>query len=61
MFTMVDELFDRQYQSGRGELNAAIVGSLARLGHAVSNAFEVLAKIEYESPWTLKSKKARCN
>ena len=29
MVTMVDEIFDRHYQEGRNELNAAL-GSLAR-------------------------------
>jgi hypothetical protein len=61
MLTMVDEIYDRLYQDGRGELNAAINGAFARFGKAVSNAFNVLQRIEYDSPWTAKAKRVRCN
>ena len=59
MFTMVDEIFDRHYQQGRNELNAAIVGAASRLGRAITNAFEVLNRIEYSAPWAAKAKRAR--
>jgi hypothetical protein len=59
MVTMIDEIFDRDYQAGRAELNAAISGGFARLGSAVSNAFRVLNRIEYESPWRARSRRAR--
>jgi hypothetical protein len=61
MVTMVDELYDRQYQDGREQMNAALVSAFSRLGHAVREAFEVLVKIEYQSPWTVKSRKVRSN
>ena len=61
MVTMVDEIYDRHYQDGRGQLNAALGSAFARFGHAVREAFEVLVKIEYQSPWTAKTRKARCN
>jgi hypothetical protein len=59
MFTMIDEIFDRNYQAGRNELNAALLGAISRFGHAVSNAFTVLNRIEYSAPWTLKQRRAR--
>lgn len=59
MVTMVDEIFDRQYQAGRKELHAAIADAVARFGQSVGKAFEVLVKIEYQSPWTAKTKRAR--
>jgi hypothetical protein len=59
MFTMVDEIFDRHYQAGRNELNAAIVSGAARFARAISNAFEVLNRIEYSAPWAAKAKRAR--
>jgi len=59
MVTMVDELYDRQYQAGRQQLHASIADALGRFGHAVSNAFEVLVKIEYQSPWTSKPRRVR--
>ena len=58
---MIDEIYDRLYQDSRGELNVAINGAFARLGRAVSNAFNVLQRIEYDSPWTAKAKRVRCN
>jgi hypothetical protein len=61
MVTMIDEIYDRHYQAGRNELNAAIIGGFARLGRAVGNAFEVLNRIEYDAPWSIKAKRARCN
>ena len=58
---MVDEIFDRHYQAGRKELNASVIAALSRFGHAVSDAFEVLVKIEYQAPWSSKTTCARCN
>ena len=59
MITMVDEIYDRHYREGRGELNAAAAQSLGRLGSAIHDAFEVLVRIEYSAPWAPKSKRAR--
>lgn len=59
MITMIDEIFDRQYQAGRTELNAAIFGLGRRLTAAVGNAFAVLNRIEYSAPWTVVPKQVR--
>ena len=56
---MIDEIHDRHYQAGRAELNAAILAAFARLVRAINNAFEVLHRIEYESPWTSRTKRVR--
>ena len=61
MVTMIDEIFDRHYQAGRNDMNAAIVSGLASLGRAVAEAFRVLNRIEYQAPWATPSKKARYN
>jgi hypothetical protein len=61
MITMVDEMFDRQYRAGREQLNAAIASAFRRFARTVDSAFEALVKIEYESPWTAKRKRVRCN
>lgn len=61
MVTMIDEIYDRHYQAGRSELNAVIIGGITRLGRAVGNAFEVLNRIEYDAPWSIKAKRIRCN
>jgi hypothetical protein len=61
MVTMADEIFDRHYQAGRDELNAAIASGFGSLVDAIGNAFKVLNKIEYQAPWTATPKRARCN
>ena len=54
---MIDETYDRHYQAARSDLNAAIALGFGRLGRALANAFQVLNRIEYESPWTARSKR----
>jgi hypothetical protein len=61
MKTMIDELFDRDYQSGRSSLNSGIANLAARFGAAFGNAFKVLNRIEYSAPWTSKTTSPRCN
>ena len=56
---MVDEIFDRHYQAGRNEMNAAILNIASRFGEAFGNTFEVLNRIEYSAPWTTKPQRAR--
>ena len=59
MVTMIDEIFDRNYQASRDQLNNTILFGLSRLGTAVANAFAVLNRIEYDAPWTAKAKHVR--
>ena len=56
---MVDEIYDRHYQAARRDLNASIVNAFSRFGSAVTNAFNVLNRIEYQAPWAAKAKRAR--
>jgi hypothetical protein len=56
---MVDEIFDRHYQAGRADLNAAILDLAGRFGKAVANTFEVLNRIEYSAPWAVKPRRVR--
>lgn len=56
---MIDEIFDRQYQTGRQELNAALSDGFSRLGRSVLTAFTVLNRIEYSAPWAAKPRRAR--
>lgn len=57
---MVDEIFDRTYQSGRAELNAGLDRGLARLRDTVGKSLEALHRIEWSAPWAGKSTGARC-
>jgi hypothetical protein len=58
---MIDEFYDRQYQAHREALNDSILGVFRRFGAAAGNAFEVLNRIEYSSPWATTSRRAKCN
>jgi hypothetical protein len=54
---MIDETYDRHYQAARSDLNGALSRGFGRLGWAMANAFQVLNRIEYESPWAARSKR----
>jgi hypothetical protein len=59
MITMIDEIFDRQYQAGRHQLNAGIDAGLRRLGHEVGIALKALNRIQFAAPWANKTKRVR--
>lgn len=44
---MRDEIFDREYQSGRNALNDGIDRLIAGAGQA----FRVLHKVQFDAPW----------
>ena len=57
---MMDEIFDRNYQSGRAHLNAGIDRALARVARSIAASFKALHRVEWSSPWTA-ADKARSN
>jgi hypothetical protein len=61
MVTMIDEIYDRQYQIGRDAFNATAVRGLSRIASAIGNTFAVLNRIEYDAPWKARVHRARCN
>lgn len=48
---MVDEIFDRQFQAGRAELNAGLDRGFAALGRAVGKGLEAAHRFEWSAPW----------
>ena len=56
---MVDEIFDRQYQAGRADLNRTILTIAVKLGKSIGDAFKVLNRIEYSAPWQVKPRRAQ--
>ena len=48
---MRDELFDRDYQAARADLNAGIDHGLLRLGRVVVTGFRVLNRLQWAAPW----------
>jgi hypothetical protein len=59
MVTMVDELYDRTYQSARADLNDGLRALFSGLGHAVGDSLRVLHRIEWSAPWEAPKKPAR--
>jgi len=59
MVTMVDEIYDRHYQAGRAELNAALSRGFSQIGRLIGDSFKVLHRIEWSAPWEPKAKRAR--
>ena len=62
---MVDEIFDRNYQAGRADLNAGIDRAVQRIGAGIggtlAKSLEVLHRIEWNAPWAAsKSTNTRC-
>jgi len=54
MITMVDEIYDRNYQASRAQLNAAFAG----FGRTLGDSLKVLHRIEWSAPWASKKKTA---
>ena len=48
---MIDEHFDRGYQSGRTALNDGLDRGIARLTHSIAVGLEALNRIEFDAPW----------
>lgn len=48
---MVDELFDREYQAGRADLNKGIEALVRRLSDAIAPVFMAMHRIEWDAPW----------
>ena len=53
---MMDEIFDRNYQAGRAELNAGLDRAFATIGKSIGNSLRVLHHLEWSAPWAAKSK-----
>lgn len=48
---MIDEMFDRDYQHGRAELNAGIDRALVHAGRFLGDTLKTLHRIEWSAPW----------
>jgi hypothetical protein len=51
MIAMMDEIFDRQYQAGRNELNAGIDRAVATIGREVGKSLAAVHRFEWNAPW----------
>ena len=54
MIAMMDEIFDRQYQSGRNELNAGLDRAFGTVGREFRRTFQLFHDIQWSAPWLRK-------
>lgn len=50
---MIDEIFDRQYQSGRAQLNAGIEHLFSSIGHELGKSLNAIHRFEWSAPWAI--------
>ena len=51
MITMIDEIFDRQYQSGRAKMNAGIDRLFGSIGRELGKSLNAVHRFEWNAPW----------
>lgn len=57
---MNDEIFDRVYQSGRADLHRGIDRLVSRIGRSVKGAFDAIHRVQFDSPWSKRSRGPGC-
>lgn len=55
---MIDELYDRNYQAARGEMNQHAHGALAAIARDIGRSLAVFHRIQWSAPWASKPKGA---
>ena len=58
---MMDEIFDRNYQSGRAQLNDGIDRAVKHIADTLGASLRALHRIEWSAPWNASGKTARSN
>jgi DNA-binding GntR family transcriptional regulator len=58
MMTMIDQLYDRNYQAARAEMNAHANSALAAIASEIGSSLKALHRIEWSAPWTTSPKGA---
>lgn len=48
---MRDEIYDRDYQSARDDLNAGIDRAILRVGRLIAGTFDAIHAIQFAAPW----------
>ena len=57
---MNDEIFDRAYQSGRADLHDGIDRLVRRIGRSVTGAFDAVHRVQFDAPWSKRSRGPGC-
>ena len=48
---MMDEIFDRQYQAGRADLNAGIDRAFGTMSRELGKSLKAIHRFEWSAPW----------
>lgn len=56
---MVDEIFDRGYQTARGQLNASLSTAFTGVSRTIGDSLKLLHEIEWSAPWAPRKKRVR--
>jgi len=56
MITMIDEIFDRNYQAARADLNDSLDLIFSRVGRELGKTMTALHRIEWSAPWSSRPK-----
>ena len=56
---MRDEIYDRDYQAARAELNAGLDRAIVRLGRLLAGTFDAIHAIHFAAPWRQSGRSAR--
>ena len=51
MHTMVDEIFDRNYQAGRAALNDGLDRLFGSIGSELGKSLKAVHRFEWSAPW----------
>ena len=51
---MMDEIFDRQYQAGRNDLNAGLDRAFTNISREVGKSLAAVHRFEWSAPWNRK-------
>jgi hypothetical protein len=57
---MVDEIWDRQYQSGRAQLHDGFGRLVEKVRCSVATTFKSVHAIQFDAPWAPRSKDVGC-
>ena len=53
---MMDQLYDRNYQDARAQMNADIGRGLDRLAAGIAKSLKALHRLQFEAPWATSGK-----
>ena len=54
MITMIDQIYDRDFQAGRAELNKGLIAFAHGLRNAIAPALSAVHHFEWDAPWNVR-------